>query len=164
MGLLLPHTGTIIWMLIAFSMVFFILKRFAWKPILNAIKEREDSIEEALHSADKAKLEMQRLQADNEKIITEAKKERDLIIREARQVKQSIVEEAKAKASEEAEKEIERAREAIKSEKLAAIKGVKEEVAKLSVFIAEKILKEKLETDDEQKEIIDKYLHDIKLN
>lgn len=164
MDLLLPHTGTIFWMLIAFTIVFIILKKFAWKPILNAIKAREDSISEALLSADKAKQEMQQLQANNEKIIAEAKLERDDIIKEARQLKESMIEDAKGKANEEADKMISKAREAIKSEKAAAIKEMKEEVAKLSVVIAEKILKEKLEADGEQKELIDKYLRDVKLN
>jgi F-type H+-transporting ATPase subunit b len=164
MDLLSPHTGTIIWMFIAFSFVFLILKKFAWKPILNAIKAREESIEEALKSADKAKEEMQKLQADNEKIIATAKQERDIIIKEARDLKDSIVEDAKAKAKAEADKEVEKAREAIKNEKAAAIKEVKVEVANLSVFIAEKILQEKLSPDAEHKELIDKYLRDIKLN
>ena len=164
MDLLLPHTGTIIWMFIAFSIVFFILTKFAWKPILNAIKAREESISEALLSADKAKEEMQKLQADNEEIIAQAKLERDAILKEAREIKESIIEEAKSKASEEADKAIDKARQAIRNEKLAAIKSVKEEVSKLSVIIAEKILKEKLEPSDEQKVLIDKYLHDVKLN
>lgn len=164
MDLLLPHTGTIFWMLIAFSAVFFILKKFAWKPILNAIKAREDSITEALLSADKAKEEMQKLQADNEKIIAHAKSERDNIIKEAREIKESMIEDAKERATIEADKVIGKAREAIKSEKASAIKDIKEEVAKLSVVIAEKILREKLEVDTEQKELIDKYLRDVKLN
>lgn len=164
MDLLLPHTGTIFWMLIAFSTVLFILKKFAWKPILNAIKAREDSITEALASAEKAKEEMQKLQANNEKIMAAAKVERDGIIKEARQLKDSMIEDAKEKANVEADKMIEKAREAIKSEKAAAIKEMKEEVAKLSVGIAEKILKEKLDASDEQKELIDKYLRDVKLN
>lgn len=164
MDLLLPHTGTIIWMFIAFSIVFFILKKFAWKPILNAIKAREDSITEALSSADRAKEEMQKLQADNELIIAQAKQERDKILKEARDIKDSMIEEAKQKAGIEADKVIEKAREAIKSEKATAVKEVKEEVAKLSVVIAEKILKEKLAADNEQKELIDKYLRDVKLN
>ena len=164
MDLLLPHTGTIIWMFIAFSIVFFILKKFAWKPILNAIKAREESIAEALTSADKAKEEMQQLQADNEKIIALAKQERDSILKEAREIKDSMIEDAKQKASSEADKVIERARDAIKSEKAAAVKDIKEEVAKLSVVIAEKILEEKLAADSEQKDLIDKYLRDVKLN
>lgn len=164
MDFLSPDTGTIFWMLIAFSIVLFILKKFAWKPILNAIKAREDSIEEALLSAASAREEIQKLQANNQQIIAQAKIDRDEIIKEARTLKDTIIEDAKIKASTEADKAIEKARDAIKSEKSAAIKEMKEEVAKLSVVIAEKILKEKLEPSNEQKELIDKYLRDIKLN
>ncbi len=164
MDLLLPHTGTLIWMLISFSAVFIILKKFAWKPILNAIKAREDSIAKALKSADKAKEEMTRLQADNEKIIAKAKKESDKIVKEAQNLKSSIIDEAREKAGAEADLIIEKAREAIKKEKTAAIKEVKQEVAKLSVQIAEQILKEKLAPDNQQQELIDKYLRDLKLN
>ena len=96
--LLLPHTGTIIWMLISFLTVFFLLKKFAWKPLLNALKMREDSIEDALRSAEIARKEMEKLQADNEMIMNEAKKERDKIIVEARSLKDTILEDAKNQA------------------------------------------------------------------
>lgn len=164
MDLLIPHTGTIFWMLISFSIVFFILKKYAWRPILNAIKAREDSISEALLSADRAKEDMQKLHADNDKIIALAKQERDAILKEAREIKDSIIEEAKTKASLEADKVIDKARIAIRNEKAAAIKEIKVEVSKLSIIIAEKILKEKLEPSEEQKGLIDKYLRDVKLN
>jgi F-type H+-transporting ATPase subunit b len=164
MGLLTPHFGTIVWMTFCFLAVLFILKKFAWKPILNAIKEREESISEALKSADKAKEDMLKLQANNEIILAQAKTERDAILKEAREIKDSIIEEAKLKAGSEADKVIEKAREAIKNEKNAAVKEIKVEVSLLSVTIAEKILKERLEPTDEQKELIDKYLQEIKLN
>ncbi len=164
MDLLLPHTGTIVWMLFAFSIVFFLLKKFAWKPILNALKERESSIDDALLSAEKAKKDMESLQANNEIIINEAKQEREQILKEARKLKDEIINEAKSKASTEAEKIIQNASEVIKSEKAAAIKEIKEQIATLSVVVAEKILQEKLGTESEQKEIIDKYLQSIKMN
>lgn len=164
MDLLYPHTGTIIWMSIAFFAVFFILKKFAWKPILNALKAREDSIEEALLSAERARDEMQKLQANNEKIIAEAKVERDKLIKEARSLKDEIIEEAKKKAVEESDKIIAQAKENIKSEKAAALKEIKEQIADFSIHISEKIIQEKLEVTTEQKEIIDKYLHNIKVN
>lgn len=164
MDLLLPHTGTIFWMLIAFSVVFFLLKKFAWKPILSALKQREDSIEEALKSAELARAEMENLQADNAKVIEEAKRERDQILKEARNLKEEIIEEAKSKASQEAEKIIQNATDAIKNEKAAAVKEVKEQIATFSVSIAEKILQERLASDNEQKELIDKYLRNIKMN
>lgn len=164
MELLLPHTGTVIWMLISFSIVLFILKKYAWKPIISALKNRENSIDEALHSAELAREEMKKLNADNEKIITEAKSVRDSILKEARNLKDDIINEAKLKAVVEAEKLIENAREAIKNEKLAAIKEIKEQVASLSITIAEKILQEKLEDSEKQNEIIDRFLRDVKMN
>jgi F-type H+-transporting ATPase subunit b len=164
MDLLLPHTGTVIWMLIAFSIVLFILKKFAWKPILNVLKAREESIEEALLSAERTKKEMRKIQAENEKILAEAKLERDKILKEARNLKDEIINEAKKKAVEESGKIIDNAREAIKSEKNAAVKEIREQIASFSVTIAEKILQEKLEETSEQKELIDKYLREINVN
>ena len=140
MDFLIPHTGTIFWMLLAFSIVFFILKKFAWKPILTALKQREDSIEGALESAALARKEMENLQADNAKVLEEAKRERDLILKEARELKEEIVNEAKEKASDEADKIIKNASEAIKGERAAALKDIKEQVASFSIEIAEKIL------------------------
>jgi F-type H+-transporting ATPase subunit b len=164
MDLLLPHTGTVIYMLIAFSLVLFILKKFAWKPILNALKAREETIEESLLMAEKTRNEMLVIQAQNEKILGEAKLERDKIIKEARDLKEEIINEAKKKAAEEANKIIDSSREAIRAERIAVIKEVKEQIASLSVSIAEKILHEKLEESNEQKELIEKFLQDIKLN
>ncbi len=164
MELLIPHTGTLIWMLISFSIVLYILKKFAWKPITSALKARENSIDEALRSAEMAREEMQKLQANNELILAEARSARDKILKEARDLKDDIINEAKQKAVGEAEKMINSAREAIKNEKSAAIKEIKEQVAILSITIAEKILQEKLEEDDKQREIIDRFLRDIKMN
>jgi F-type H+-transporting ATPase subunit b len=162
MGLLTPHTGTVIWMLIGFLTVFFLLKKFAWKPVLNALKQRENTIENALKSAENAKKEMERLNADNERIIAEAKLERDRIIKEARELKETIVIDAKEQANAEAEKLIETARNNIKAEKETAIKDISNHVAQLSVLISEKLLQEKLTDDKEQKELIDKLLREVK--
>ncbi|MBN2350869.1 MAG: F0F1 ATP synthase subunit B [Bacteroidales bacterium] len=164
MDLLVPHTGTIIWMTIAFSISFFILAKFAWKPILGFLKSRENSIKNALRSAEEAKEEMSKLKADNEQIIAEAKKERDLIIKEARDLKDSIINEAKNKATEEATRILEAAKENIKSEKLMAFNEIKTQVALVSVKIAEKLLQEKLSEGSEQKELIEKLLRQVKLN
>jgi F-type H+-transporting ATPase subunit b len=164
MDLLIPHTGTIIWMLIAFSSVFFLLKKFAWKPVLGALKQREESIEKALRSAELAKLEMEKLHADNEKIIAEGKRERDKIIKEARELKDSILNDAKTQAALEADKLIESARSHIKSEKESAIKEIKEHAVTLSIYIAEKLLQEKLSDSKSQKELIDKLMRNIKTN
>ena len=164
MDLLLPHTGTVIWMLIAFSTVLIILKKYAWKPILNALKSREESIEEALLTAERTRNEMKKIQADNKRILDEAKLERDKILKEARILKDEIINEAKKKAVEESGKIIDTARESIKAEKLAVIKEIKEQIAAFSVVIAEKILQEKLEETHEQQELIDKFLREVKLN
>jgi F-type H+-transporting ATPase subunit b len=164
MELLNPHFGTIIWMTFCFSMVFLILKKFAWKPILNALKAREESIEEALLSAERTRAEMKKIKDENEKILAEAKLERDKIVKEARNLKDEIINEAKKKATEEAGKIIDSSREAIKTERMAAIKEIKEQIAILSVNIAEKILHEKLDETVQQKDLIDKLMRDIKLN
>jgi F-type H+-transporting ATPase subunit b len=164
MDLLLPHSGTVIWMLIAFSIVLIILKKFAWKPILNALKAREESIEEALLTAERTKKEMKKIQAENEKILAEARLERDKILKDARVLKDDIINEAKKKAVEESNKIIDGARDAIKAERNAAVKEIREQIASFSVSIAEKILQEKLEETNEQKELIDKYLREINVN
>lgn len=164
MDLLIPHSGTLIWMLIAFTSIFFILKKFAWKPILGALKQREESIEQALKSADNARKEMGKLQEDNEIIIAEGKQESNKIIKEARELKDSIISDAKNLAASEAEKIIEKARNHIKSEKESAIKDIRDYVAQLSVLISEKVLQEKLSDDKEQKELIDKLLREVKIH
>ncbi len=164
MELLSPHTGTLIWMLIAFLTVFFLLKKFAWKPLLNALKMREESIANALKAAENAKQEMEQLQADNEKIIAEAKMERDRIVTEGIGLKESIVNQAKEQAVNEANKIIKDARNSIKSEKEAALQEIKEHAANLSISIAEKLLREKLASDEEQKDLIDKLLRDTRMN
>jgi F-type H+-transporting ATPase subunit b len=164
MGLLTPHTGTLIWMLISFLTVFLILKKFAWKPLLNALKLREDTISRALKSAEEAKKEMEKITGDKEALIADAKKERDKIIREARDLKDSILIEAKNQAGIEAEKIIDASKNSIKAEKENAIKEIREHAASLSIFIAEKLLKEKLVDESDQKELIDKLLRDIKTN
>jgi len=160
----MPDTGLLIWMMITFLIVLFLLKKFAWKPILKLIKDREDSIEEALKSAEKAKDEMKNLQADNERILAEARNNRDQMMKEAREMKDSIVGEAKTKAKEEADKIMSAAREAINNEKMAAITELKNQVALLSVDIAEKILRRELSDENKQKELIGDLLKDTKLN
>lgn len=164
MGLVLPDYGLLFWMMLTFLVVLFLLKKFAWKPILGSLKEREDSISDALKAADKAREEMARLQADNEKILATARQERDELLKEAREVKQQMIEEAKEKAVIEAEKMINNAKQAIENEKLSAIADIKKSIASMSIQIAEKILKKQLDDPQQQQEIMDKYLKDIKLN
>ena len=164
MELVTPGLGLIFWMVISFSMILFILKKFAWKPILKALKDREITIDTALKSADKAKEEMEQLKADNEKIIKEAKSERDNLLKDARQVKDKIISEAKQKAKSDAKKIIEDAKGKIESEKEAALDEIKNQVAGFSVEIAEKILKKKLEKSKDQKYFITELIDEIKIN
>ena len=164
MELITPGFGLVFWMLISFLIVWAILKKYAWKPIVNALKNREKSIENALRSADKAKAEMAKLQADNEKILAEARLERDQLIREARQTKDKIIEEAKAQAQVEITKMMESARASIQNEKKAAIKEMKDQIAILSVAVAEKIIREKFDKSSDQSDYIDSLVKDFKLN
>jgi len=164
MGLVTPNPGTIFWMVIIFGLVLFILRKFAWKPILNALKDREESIASALSAADEAKKEVASLKADNEKIIAEARREKDVILKEARELKDKIIAEAKEKANREAAKNIEQARLQIESEKTAAITEIKKQVAELSVMIAEKVIKKELANKGEQEKMVDGLVNEIKLN
>ncbi len=164
MGLVTPDYGLLFWMVLTFLIVLYILKKFAWGPILSSLKEREYSIEEALQSAQKAREEMSKLQADNEKILAEAREERSKMLKDAKEMQQKMIDDAKQKASQEADKMIEAARRAIENEKEAAINEMKENIASLSVLIAEKILKHQLDDSEKQKELMDQYLKNIKLN
>jgi F-type H+-transporting ATPase subunit b len=164
MGLVMPNPGTIFWMLIIFGIVVFVLKKFAWKPILNALKEREESIANALNSAEEAKKEVAGLKADNQIFIAEARREKDIILKEAKELKEKIVTEAKDKAMQEAQKAIELARQQIDAEKTAAINDIKTQVAELSISIAEKIIQKELSNKGEQEKMVSGLVDDIKLN
>jgi F-type H+-transporting ATPase subunit b len=164
MELVQPGIGLIIWMTIAFSLLLWILAKFAWKPILKGLKEREHNIEDALNKANQTREEMKALKFSNEQLLKEAKEERDLILRDARKVKESIVEGARIKANEEANRMIENAKEAIKNEKLAAIHDMKNQLALLSIEIAEKIIKKELEGKDKQKEFIQRLIDEVNVN
>lgn len=164
MGLVTPELGTFIWMFIAFASVFFILKKFAWPSIVDAIEERNDSIKEALLSAESAKEEMAKLQADNQRILKEARRERENMIKEAKELGEQIVREAKTKATEEAEKVVESARQAIESDKIAALSEIKTQVATLSIEIAEKVLRRQFEDDQQQKAYFQDLMKEVKLN
>jgi F-type H+-transporting ATPase subunit b len=164
MEIIQPELGTLIWMTIAFGIVFFILARYVWPPIMSNLKQRERSIADALDAARQAKEEISQLKADNERIIAEAKLERDKIIIEARELKDSIVADAKEQASIEGKKMIEAARQAIKNAKDSAINEMREQIINLSIDIAGKVLHQKLSDDDQQRELIEKSLRDVKLN
>ncbi|MBT3383728.1 MAG: F0F1 ATP synthase subunit B [Prolixibacteraceae bacterium] len=164
MGLFIPNPGTIFWMVIIFGIVLFILKKFAWKPILSALKDREESIAKALNSAEQARKEVEGLKEGNEKIIAEARIEKDIIIKEAINIKEKIIDEAKEKARLETEKNIEQARQQIQAEKTAAVNDIKKQVAELSVMIAEKVIKKELGNNGEQEKLVNGLVDDIKLN
>jgi F-type H+-transporting ATPase subunit b len=164
MGLVTPDFGLLFWMLLTFLIVLLVLKKFAWKPILNSLKEREESIDDALKSAEKAREEMANLQASNEKILASARQEKEELLKEARDIRQKIIDEAKDKANQEANKLIELAKLAINNEKASAIEEMKQSIAFMSIQIAEKILRKELADPKQQQELIDKYLNNIKLN
>lgn len=164
MDLIQPSAGLIFWMTLTFVVVFLILRKFAWKPILKALSDREKSIQDALDSARTAKEEMAQLKVGNEKILQEARNERDALLKEARTTKDSIISEAKTQAKKKADKLVQSARESILSEKEAALNELKKQVATLSVDIAEKLIKKELSSDEKQKSLIDSVLNDIRMN
>ena len=164
MDLVTPGIGMIFWSTLFFLVLLFVLGKFAWPAILAAVVARNESIRKALDAADKAKEEMAQLQADNEKILSEAKNERDLLMKEAKVMKDKLIADAKEKASEEAKKLVQSARESIQNEKAAAINDMKNQMAGLSVEIAEKILRAKLEDSKAQKELVNKLINEADLN
>ena len=164
MELLTPGTGLIIWQLIVFVLLFFILSKLAWKPIISSLKEREKSIEDALDTADNARLEIAKLKADNENLLKQAREERDKMLRDAREASNRMKDEAQLVAKKSADKIIEDARVAIGIEKQAALKEIKIQVAMFSLEVAGKLLKENLSNDKAQKELVQKYVNDIKVN
>ena len=159
-----PAIGTVVWTTLIFCLFFFLLAKFAWKPILSAIKARDELIKGSLEAAEKAKDEMVKLQSDNEEILRKARKEREAILSEAKELKEKIIVEAKEKANIEAQKSVTQARQQIQAEKTAAINDIKKQVAELSVTIAEKILKKELANKGEQEKIVDTLIDEIKLN
>jgi len=164
MELVEPGIGPIFWMTLSFAILIWVLGKYAWKPIMKGLKEREESIDEALNLANKAREEMKELKFSNEQLLKEAKGERDDILREARKVKESIIEEAREKANAEANRIVENAKEAIEYEKMAALTEMKNQLAKLSIEIAEKIIREELSSKDKHKALIDKMLKEVNNN
>jgi len=156
--------GTVLWSSIAFIIVVLILAKMAWKPILASIREREDSIDDALKSADKARQELANLQSSNEELLREARAERDSMLKDARSTKDKIISDAKEKAEGEYAKILSSAKEDIHNEKLAAITELKKQVATLSIDIAEKVIRQELSDEQKQKDLIDRYLEEAKLN
>ncbi len=164
MDLVTPGIGLIFWTTLFFLILLFILGKFAWPAILTAIRARNESIKQALDSAEKAKQEMAKLQSDNQKILAEAKAERDAMMKEAKQLKDKLIADAKEQASAEARRLVSNARDSIQAEKKAAINDLKNQVANLSLDIAEKILKKTLEDSKAQKELINTLINEADLN
>ncbi|MBN1339231.1 MAG: F0F1 ATP synthase subunit B [Bacteroidales bacterium] len=164
MELIQPGIGLIFWMTIGFLLLLWILGRFAWKPIMKGLKDREETISEALHAADRAREEMSRLKSTHEQLLKEAREEREMILSEARNIRDTIVENAKNKANEDAARIIENAKESIQFEKMAAITDLKNQLATLSIEIAEKILKEELSSKNKHNELVNKLLDEIHFN
>ena len=159
-----PGIGLLFWMTLTFAILVFLMAKFAWKPILNAVNEREVTIVDSLNQAKLAKQEVENLKAENEIIIREAKVERDQILKEAREIKDRIVGEAKDAAKSEGDKMIDMARQTIQAEKSAAVAGIRSEIGNLSVNIAESILKQKLENDGAQDALVANILNTSNLN
>jgi F-type H+-transporting ATPase subunit b len=164
MGLVTPNPGTIFWMFLIFGIVVYVLGRFAWKPILNSLKERETGIRDALNSAEQARLQIGNLMAEQDAIRAGAIRDKELIMKEAREIRDKMIDEAREKAEREGAKLMAQLREQMENEKIMAITSIKEQIASYSVLIAEKILQEKLEDSPRQENIIQTQLRDFKLN
>lgn len=162
-GLLNDHLGFVVWATVAFLILLFLLAKFAWKPIMGAIDERERSIETALLKAEAAKEEMARLTSENETLLKQARIERDAILSEAKKVKDNIIAEAKEAAHKEGARQIELARVEINNQKAIAMADVKNQVAALSLQIAEKVLQKQLEDQQKQDELVSQLLKEVKL-
>lgn len=158
-----PSIGLALWMIFVFGMLFLVLRLFAWKPILSAIKKREQKIEDALLIAEKTRKEMEQLQFDNKVLYEEAKAERDEMLREARAIKETMIEEARLKADIEADRIIQAAKESIHFEKLAAITDLKNQLAKMSIDIAEKVLEKELSDPKKHNELIQREMEKLQI-
>lgn len=164
MDLLIPSFGLLFWTLLAFLIVFFLLKKFAWKPIIGSLKERETTIAESLATAEKVRAEMAQLKNENEELLAKAREERAQLLKEARDTKERIIGDAKEQAKTEANKIITEAQASIQQQKMAALTDVKNQVGKLVIEVAEKVLRRELEHKSEQEKFIRDLTSDVKLN
>jgi len=163
MNLVAPES-LVFWTTIIFVALLFLLKKVAWKPILGAVKEREDSINDALKSAENARKEMQNLNADNARILKEARADRDVLLKEAREMKDTIISEAKNEAQVQANKVVEQAQATIQAEKQAAIADLKNQVAELSISIAEKVVRGELSDKSKQEKLVEEMLKEVTIS
>tara|TARA_B100000795_G_scaffold221573_1_gene176269 strand:+ start:2437 stop:2931 length:495 start_codon:yes stop_codon:yes gene_type:complete len=164
MDLITPGLGLVFWTAITFLCLLFILKKFAWKPILGAVSDREKSIKDALASAEEAKKEMQNLNASNEQLLKDARSERDALMKDARDIKNRMITEAKEEAKEVTSKLIENAHTSIEQEKQAALAELKKQVADLSIGIAETVIKKELASREDQLKLVEGILKEVKLS
>ena len=164
MDLITPSSALIFWQLFGFLGLLFILIKFAWKPMLAALEERETSIENSLKAAEQARNEMANLKAENEKLLQEARSERDAILKKAQETSVKMIEDAKNEASKVAAEQIENAKIVIETEKKAALTEVKNQVAFLTLELAEKLLRKNLSDDKAQKALVDELVKDLKYN
>ena len=163
MELITPGFGLVFWTMITFLILLLILRKFAWKPILDSVSQREEGIKDALASAEEAKKEMQNLQANNEKLLKEARAERDAMMKEAREIKDKMIADAKEEAKDVAAKLIQNAQASIEQEKQAALSELKHQVAELSIGIAETVVKKELSAKKDQLKLVEDLLSDVTL-
>lgn len=156
--------GLFFWQILILVVLIVLLKKFAWKPILDALNLREEGIQGALDSAENARREMQNLKADNEKLLQEARLERDAMLKDAREIKEKVIAEASAEAQAKADKIVAQAQVTIQNEKNAAMADIKNQVATLSIEIAEKVVREQLSSKDKQQKLVESMLEDVTLN
>lgn len=164
MDLITPNPGLIVWMIIIFGVLFFLLSKFAWKPILSSLKERNENIDSALKMAEETRAEMAKLKSNNEAEKAEARKERDLIIKQAKEASERLIVEAKSKAISESAKIMNDAREAIKQERVAMTAQIKEDMVKFSIEIAERVIRRELADKKSQQIFVSELISDTKLN
>ena len=164
MELLTPGFGLILWTLLAFLIVFFILKKFAWKPILSSLKEREDGIADAISTADKVKAEMAQLKSDNEALLVKAREERAAMVKEAKETADTMLANAKEKAKAEYDRIVADAQQAIQQQKNAALVDVKNQAGRLVIEVAEKVLRRELANKGEQEKYISDLTDAVKMN
>jgi F-type H+-transporting ATPase subunit b len=164
MDLVTPDVGLLFWTFVSFAILYFLLKKFAWKPILGSVNEREQSIHEALLAAENAKKEMENLKSDNEKILKEAKVERENMLKDAREIKAKLISDAENQAKIQASKLIESAQNAIQNEKNSAMNELKQTVVELSIGIAEKVISNELEDKNKQLKVVETMLNEASLN
>ncbi|MDA9357087.1 F0F1 ATP synthase subunit B [Flavobacteriaceae bacterium] len=164
MDLVTPDVGLLFWTFVSFVILYFILKKFAWKPILGSVNDREVSIREALLAAENAKKEMENLKSDNQKILKEAKIERENMLKDAREIKAKLISDAENQAKEQASKLIEAAQLAIQNEKNSAMNELKKTVVELSVGIAEKVISSELQDKKKQLKVVENMLNEASLN